>query len=436
MYGCQAFVHVPTEKRSKLDSKSQECIFLGYGEDQYGFRLWDPVAKKIVRSRDVVFNEMKFPALQSAPQESVVEDFIPMPLFNENTSSLNSQSQSQPIISTPTSVLVPNPAMSASPISSMNLYQHTKELSEESPLPSNNTPLSHREQVFQTHHNSTSWHEDHGNREERLFQNNQPVDCGTPRETILGIPSNYRQDSHRTRECWRSCESLENPVVKEVTADRSLVHPKHYNSDIQGIAFGHNQTTLNGQMFNDGFENRHDAQAAQHIGRSSYTAEDCRASYGNLGEQSSRPLSYTQQVDTPVVSKDLADRSNTTNHVKHNTEQFISTVKNNNCGLEGNFQLGHYNEHVSNSQNIGLTAPSQSQTQDIDHLPCSNINQSKQTVRTINSQKNRCIFPQGSSHELYNNTKSGSAEINLDATSNKNGINRSREQEENVPDLR
>ena len=70
--------------------------------------------------------------------------------------------------------------MSTSPISSMNLYQHTEELSEESPLPSNNSPLSHREQVFQTHHNSTSWHKNHGNREERLFKNNQPVDCGTP----------------------------------------------------------------------------------------------------------------------------------------------------------------------------------------------------------------------------------------------------------------
>ena len=86
MYGCQAFVHVPKEKRSKLDSKSQECIFLGYGEDQYGFQLWDPVAKKIVRSRDVVFNETKFPALQSVLQERVVEDFIAMLLFNENTS--------------------------------------------------------------------------------------------------------------------------------------------------------------------------------------------------------------------------------------------------------------------------------------------------------------------------------------------------------------
>lgn len=62
---------------------------MGYGEDQYGFRLWDPVTKKIVRSRDVVFNETKFLALQSAPQERVVEDFIPMSFLNENNSSLN-----------------------------------------------------------------------------------------------------------------------------------------------------------------------------------------------------------------------------------------------------------------------------------------------------------------------------------------------------------
>ena len=33
VFGCQAFVHVTKEKRSKLDPKSQACVFVGYGED-------------------------------------------------------------------------------------------------------------------------------------------------------------------------------------------------------------------------------------------------------------------------------------------------------------------------------------------------------------------------------------------------------------------
>ncbi|MCI47137.1 retrovirus-related pol polyprotein from transposon tnt 1-94, partial [Trifolium medium] len=57
VFGCRAFVHVPKDERSKLDSKSKECIFLGYGNEEFEYRLWDPVEKKIIRSRDVVFFE-------------------------------------------------------------------------------------------------------------------------------------------------------------------------------------------------------------------------------------------------------------------------------------------------------------------------------------------------------------------------------------------
>jgi hypothetical protein len=30
MFGCIAYVHVPDEKRSKLDPKAEKCIFIGY----------------------------------------------------------------------------------------------------------------------------------------------------------------------------------------------------------------------------------------------------------------------------------------------------------------------------------------------------------------------------------------------------------------------
>ena len=57
VFGCDAYAHVSDEKRTKLDSKSAECIFLGYYEGTKSYRLFNPEAKKIVKSRDVKFVE-------------------------------------------------------------------------------------------------------------------------------------------------------------------------------------------------------------------------------------------------------------------------------------------------------------------------------------------------------------------------------------------
>ena len=57
VFGCRAFVHVPKDERSKLDKKAKQCIFLGYGHEEFGYRLWDPADRKLIRSRDVVFLE-------------------------------------------------------------------------------------------------------------------------------------------------------------------------------------------------------------------------------------------------------------------------------------------------------------------------------------------------------------------------------------------
>jgi hypothetical protein len=59
MFGCRTFVYIFKDERSKLDSKIKECIFLGYENDEFGYRLWDPIEKKLVRSRDVVFFEQE-----------------------------------------------------------------------------------------------------------------------------------------------------------------------------------------------------------------------------------------------------------------------------------------------------------------------------------------------------------------------------------------
>jgi len=57
VFGCRAFVHIPRDERSKLDKKTKQCIFLGYCKDEFGYRLWDLIDRKVIRSRDVVFFE-------------------------------------------------------------------------------------------------------------------------------------------------------------------------------------------------------------------------------------------------------------------------------------------------------------------------------------------------------------------------------------------
>ncbi|WVZ01025.1 hypothetical protein V8G54_027094 [Vigna mungo] len=57
VFGCKASVHIPKDERAKLDAKAKDCIYLGFPRDEFGFRLWDPANRKIVRSRDVVFFE-------------------------------------------------------------------------------------------------------------------------------------------------------------------------------------------------------------------------------------------------------------------------------------------------------------------------------------------------------------------------------------------
>jgi hypothetical protein len=58
VFGCIAYVHVPDEKRSKLDPKAEKCIFIGYSSEQKGYRCFSPFTRKLQVSRDVVFDEM------------------------------------------------------------------------------------------------------------------------------------------------------------------------------------------------------------------------------------------------------------------------------------------------------------------------------------------------------------------------------------------
>ncbi|KAE8705357.1 hypothetical protein F3Y22_tig00110429pilonHSYRG00830 [Hibiscus syriacus] len=57
VFGCISYVHIDSVERSKLDAKSKKCAFVGYGDDEFGYWFWDYENRKIIRSRDVIFNE-------------------------------------------------------------------------------------------------------------------------------------------------------------------------------------------------------------------------------------------------------------------------------------------------------------------------------------------------------------------------------------------
>lgn len=57
IFGSICYSHIPAESRGKLDDKSEKCIFIGYSENSKAYKLYNPVTRKTIVSRDVIFNE-------------------------------------------------------------------------------------------------------------------------------------------------------------------------------------------------------------------------------------------------------------------------------------------------------------------------------------------------------------------------------------------
>ncbi|GEM12711.1 gag-Pol polyprotein [Rhodotorula toruloides] len=68
-WGCHAW-HTVTNGRSKLDDRAIPLIFVGYDSDTAAYRLYDPVTRKTIRSRDTRFVEDEFPLLVPRTAES------------------------------------------------------------------------------------------------------------------------------------------------------------------------------------------------------------------------------------------------------------------------------------------------------------------------------------------------------------------------------
>ena len=47
VFGCVAYYHIPSDGRKKLDPRSCKCMFVGYPDGTKGYKLYDPISKKI-----------------------------------------------------------------------------------------------------------------------------------------------------------------------------------------------------------------------------------------------------------------------------------------------------------------------------------------------------------------------------------------------------
>ena len=72
VFCCVSHVHVPDEKRTKLDDNSFSCVLLGVSEGSKAYKLYDPISQRIIISRDVKFEEDKCWNWDKTYEESIV----------------------------------------------------------------------------------------------------------------------------------------------------------------------------------------------------------------------------------------------------------------------------------------------------------------------------------------------------------------------------
>jgi hypothetical protein len=57
IFGCPVYIHIPKEKRTKLDPSGRKGTFVGYNESSKAYRIYIPGQRQIEVSRDVTFEE-------------------------------------------------------------------------------------------------------------------------------------------------------------------------------------------------------------------------------------------------------------------------------------------------------------------------------------------------------------------------------------------
>jgi hypothetical protein len=86
IFGCSVYIHVPKEKRTKMEPSGKKGVFVGYSENSKAYRIYVPGQRQIEVSRDVTFHEeAAFKKSRELQQES--KAVLPTSTSSENEES-------------------------------------------------------------------------------------------------------------------------------------------------------------------------------------------------------------------------------------------------------------------------------------------------------------------------------------------------------------
>ena len=57
VFGCVAFMHLHKHQRTKLTSRTLQCVFIGYALHKKGYQCYHPPTRRMFITMDVVFHE-------------------------------------------------------------------------------------------------------------------------------------------------------------------------------------------------------------------------------------------------------------------------------------------------------------------------------------------------------------------------------------------
>lgn len=127
VFGSIAYVHVPSQRRLKLDDRSEKHVFVGYDKHSKGYKLYNPITRKVVVSRDVEFDEEE--TWDWSIKENERYDFLPM--TDEEETGESSEEVQQPQSPTPTQE---SPSSSSEGEPKTRSLQELYEVTDEIPL--------------------------------------------------------------------------------------------------------------------------------------------------------------------------------------------------------------------------------------------------------------------------------------------------------------